>query len=190
MLDSLTSARHDFFLNTQTNLDDMLDKLENNVSIIPIGPSKDKMEGEEDASSDDSIHDATSFFNRTIGTQTSPAPSTTPASSDPSSAPATTLASLHQRTLESLHTSLSALVPSDEESSDNDKTRDQIYLLRNYLDRLQYPMLQAPGLADSKEDAVNKFKMEIRSMKGALLNAKNFPSSNTQVRGSRGRVGE
>ncbi|KAL8835669.1 MAG: hypothetical protein Q9176_006790 [Flavoplaca citrina] len=190
MLDSLTSARHVFFSTTQNNLDDMLDRLENNVSKIPCGPSKDKMEDEEDASSDDSIDDATPFFNRTIGTQTSPPPSTTPESSDPSLAPATTLASLQQRTLESLHTSLSALVPSDEESSDNDKARDQIYLLRNYLDRLQYPMLQAPGLAESKEDAVNRFKTEIRSMKGALLNAKNFPSSNTQGRDSRGRVGE
>ncbi|KAL8875407.1 MAG: hypothetical protein Q9198_006232 [Flavoplaca austrocitrina] len=140
MLDSLTSARHVFFSTTQNNLDDMLDRLENNVSKIPCGPSKDKMEDEEDASSDDSIDDATPFFNRTIGTQTSPPPSTTPESSDPSLAPATTLASLQQRTLESLHTSLSALVPSDEESSDNDKARDQIYLLRNYLDRLQYPM--------------------------------------------------
>ncbi|KAL9623806.1 MAG: hypothetical protein Q9204_007924 [Flavoplaca sp. TL-2023a] len=189
MLDSLTSARHDFFSTTQNNLHDMLDRLENNVSTIPCGPSKDKMEDEEDASSDDSMEDATPFFNRTIGTQTSPPPSTTPESSDPSLAPATTLASLQQRTLESLHTRLSALVSSDEESSDNDKARDQIYLLRNYLDRLQYPMLQAPGLAESKEDAVNRFKTEIRSMKGALLNAKNFPSSNTQGRDSRGRVG-
>ncbi|KAL9039448.1 MAG: hypothetical protein Q9180_002520, partial [Flavoplaca navasiana] len=153
MLDSLTSARHHLFSTAQNHLDDMLDKLENNVSTIPSGPLRDKMEDEEDASSDDSIDDATPFFNRTIGTQTSSPSSATPTSSDPLLAPATTLASLQQRTLESLHRSLSALVPSDEESSDNDKARDQIYLLRNYLDKLQYPMLQAPGLAESKEDA-------------------------------------
>ena len=190
MLESLTSARHDLFSITQKNLDDMLDKLENNVSTIPSGPLKEIVGDEDDTSSDETIEDPAQLFNRTIGTQTSPLGSTTPASSDTSLAPATTLASLQERTLESLHTSLSALIPSDKESSNNDKARDQIYLLRNYLDRLQYPMLQAPGLAESKEDAVNKFKTEIRSMKGALLNAKNFPSSNMQGRGPRGRLGE
>jgi hypothetical protein len=40
----------------------------------------------------------------------------------------------------------------------------------------------AMGVAKSEEDAISGFRSEIRGVKGALLSAKNFPTS-------RGRVG-
>ncbi|KAL8673092.1 MAG: hypothetical protein Q9168_002475 [Polycauliona sp. 1 TL-2023] len=161
MLESLTSARHDLFSTAQSNLDDMADKLENIVSSIPTGVPKGDARNEEDTSSDESADDTTPFFNRTVGTQTSPPTSTATAPGEPPLDPAATLASLHQKTLGSLQTSLSALVPSQQDSSNDKKVTNQIDALRYYLDSLKYPSLQARGLAESKDDAVNKFKAEV-----------------------------
>ena len=187
MTESLTSARHDLFSTAQTNLNDMIEKLERSVSKIPSSVSKGSRDDEEDTSSDE---DTPWLFNRTIGTQTSPPASTTPASSYISSAPATTIASLQRSALDSLQASLSSLVPSENTKSTSENIRDQIVDLKDYLDSLKYPSLHSRAIAASKDDAVNKFKAEIRGMKGVLLSARNFPSGTAVGKIFRGRVGE
>ncbi|KAL8910134.1 MAG: hypothetical protein Q9171_004559 [Xanthocarpia ochracea] len=187
MTESLTSARHDLFSTAQTNLNDMTEKLERNVSKIPSSVSKGNVDDEEDTSSDE---DTARLFNRTIGTQTSPPPSTTSASSDFSTAPATTIASLQRSALDSLQASLSSLVPSENTKSTSENVGDQIVDLKRYLNSLKYPSLHTRAMAESKDDAVNKFKAEIRGMKGVLLNARNFPSGTAVGKSFRGRVGE
>ncbi|KAL8917857.1 MAG: hypothetical protein Q9172_005662 [Xanthocarpia lactea] len=187
MTESLTSARHDLFSTAQTNLNDMTEKLERNVSRIPSSVSKGNVDDEEDTSSDG---DTARLFNRTIGTQTSPPASTTPASSDFSSAPATTIASLQRSALDSLQASLSSLVPAENTKSSSENVGDQIVDLKRYLSNLKYPSLHTRAMAESKDDAVNKFKAEIRGMKGVLLSARNFPSGTAVGKSFRGRVGE
>ncbi|KAI4234507.1 MAG: hypothetical protein LQ349_003743 [Xanthoria aureola] len=192
MLESLTSARQDFFSTAQSNLAGLVERLEQNVSTIPSGVSKGNIEDDGDTSSDASTEEATTaFFNRTVGTQTSPPASTSPASGDSSSAPATTIASLHHSTLGSLQTSLLSIVPTTRSTTPEkgSSVTDQFYELKRYLHTLQYPSLLADGLAETKDDAVNKFKAEIRSMKGALLNPRNFPSGKMAGRGIQGRAG-
>ncbi|KAL8852131.1 MAG: hypothetical protein Q9221_002954 [Calogaya cf. arnoldii] len=190
MLDSLTSARHDLYSTAQSNLDGMLERLEKNVSVIPSGVSKGIVEDDEDTSADEDMADTTPFFNRTVGTQTSPPASLSPASSDSLSAPATTIASLQQRTLGSLQASLLSVIPPKATGSEKDSLAYQLDDLKRYLNTLQYPSLHRDGLAETKDDAVNEFKNEIKRMKGSLLNARNFPSGNSTGRGFRGRVGE
>lgn len=191
MLESLTSARQDFFSTVQSNLDGLVERLEQNVSTIPSGVSKGNVEDDGDTSSDASTEDATPFFNRTVGTQTSLPASTSPASGESSSAPAATIASLQHSTLGSLRTSLLSIVPTTRSTTSEKESSvtDQFYELKRYLHTLQYPSLLAEGLAESKDDAVNKFKAEIRSMKGALLNPRNFPSGKMAGRGIQGRAG-
>lgn len=191
MLESLTSARQDFFSTAQSNLDGLVERLEQNVSTIPSGVSKGNVEDDGDTSSDASTEDTTPFFNRTVGTQTSLPASTSPASGDSSSAPDATIASLQYSTLGSLQTSLLSMVPTTTSTASEKQSSvtDQFYELKRYLHTLQYPSLLADGLAESKDDAVNKFKAEIRSMKGALLNPRNFPSGKMAGRGIQGRAG-
>lgn len=190
MLESLTSARHDLFSTAQSNLDGMVEKLEQNVSTIPSGVSKGNVDDDGDTSSDESTEDTTPFFNRTVGTQTSPPASISSASGDSTSAPAATIASLQHSTLGSLQKSLLSIVPTKSTNSEKESVTDQFDDLKRYLSTLQYPSLLADGLAETKDDAVNKFKAEIRSMKGVLLSARNFPSGNMTGRAFRGRVGE
>ncbi|KAI4262221.1 MAG: hypothetical protein L6R42_002598 [Xanthoria sp. 1 TBL-2021] len=190
MLESLTSARHDLFSTAQSNLDGMVEKLEQNVSTLPSGVSKGTVEDDGDTSSDESTENTTPFFNRTVGTQTSPPASISPAPGDSSSVPAATIASLQHSTLGSLQKSLLSIVPTKSTNSEKESVADQFDDLKRYLSTLQYPSLLADGLAETKDDAVNKFKAEIRSMKGVLLNARNFPSGNMTGKGFRGRVGE
>ncbi|KAL8783395.1 MAG: hypothetical protein Q9213_004654 [Squamulea squamosa] len=187
MVQSLTSARHDLFSTTQVNIDGLTGKLEESVSTIPNGVLKGTLEENEDAFSD-IAEDMTPPYNRTIGTQTSPITSPTPTTSKTAPGPAANLATLQQSTLGALQTSLASLISSGNVKSSGDTVTDQIKDLEHYLNSLKYQSLHARGLAETKDDAVDKFKAEIRGMKGVLLSARNFPSV-SELRESRENVG-
>ena len=76
-----------------------------------------------------------------------------------------------------MHSKLSDLVPVHGESSD--PLGDSISGLRAYLDKLpRENSVHVGGKAGTrgKVDAVANLKAEIRSVKGVLLSARNFPS--------------
>lgn len=170
------------------NLDDLNERLVKNVSSVPDGMAKQSEcdEVDDDDDSSETTEDIMPLFNRTIGTQTSPplSPSSSTFGSEtklsPNSIP------IQETSLKSLHSSLSTLlVPSpssDAESSLSSQIRD----LKQYLDNLSYPSLYpsaTSSLAESKDDAVNKFKAEVRGVKGVLLSARNFPSGSSRAMG-------
>ncbi|KAL8703148.1 MAG: hypothetical protein Q9201_003652 [Fulgogasparrea decipioides] len=176
MLDSLTAARHSLLETAQTNLNTLNDKLEKSVSVIPTGVSELRgQEGEEDEEDNESgvTEDMVPLFCRTVGTQTLPphSPSASLSSSISSNTPQLDATSTHQSSLHSLHTSLSALLPAKD--TDRNNVILQLDDLKTYLDSLAYSSLPTQ---DSKDDAVSKFKAEIRGVKGVLLNARNFPA--------------
>ncbi|KAL8736417.1 MAG: hypothetical protein Q9166_000209 [cf. Caloplaca sp. 2 TL-2023] len=190
MIQSLTSARRSLASTAQANLDTLNEKLEENVSTISNGVSKHVGGGggEDDDDSSETTENMAPLFSRTTGTQTSPldSPSTSTRLSAPSSLPDRNTS--QQSSLLSIQSSLSALIPPKDTKSDNDDVKSQINDLYHYLNSLKYPSLHARTIAESKDDVVNKFKAEIRGMKGVLLSARNFPSGATTGRGFGGRV--
>ncbi|KAL8697525.1 MAG: hypothetical protein Q9224_002271 [Gallowayella concinna] len=193
MVEGLTSARHSLASTTQTNLDTLNEKLEENVAINPSGISRQNLgtddQNEEDMS--DTTEDMAPLFNRTIGTQTSPpdSPSSSTSQAKTPSPPLDTI-SKQQSSLATLHTALASLNTPKDNTLTDDKLTDQIEDLKQYLNTLKYPNQHARTILESKDNAVNKFKTEIRGMKGLLLSTRNFPSGTTAGKGFGGRVGE
>ena len=207
MVANLTSARHSLAETTQTNLEKLNEKLEQNVSTIPPHPhsaSTDKPEEVEDET-DSVTSDPTELFHRDVATQTSPEssetslaegkPSAETAVPDPKAAVST-----HATRLETIHSHLREFTDSDGGSNDaDDVMRMRLNEMRHYLDGLIYSnpaysvagygayssvdSSKPTGVGSGEEDAITSFKSEIRGVKGALLSARNFPAS----RG--GRVG-
>ena len=179
MLDSLTSARHSLFDTAHSNLDTLNEKLQQNVSTVPKGGAEHSAVDEQDDDNEsDTTEDITPLFNRTIGTQTSPpfSPSSSTSTSEQASPPNPIL--MHESSLRSLHSSLSSLLPPSSAKGTPTDPSSQLNDLKKYLNDLPYPSLHAPTTrsAEPKDDAVNKFKAEIRGVKGVLLSARNFPS--------------
>lgn len=210
MLANLTTARHDFSQNTGENLRKLNEKLEQNVSTVPpqltSQPNTDTGAGDdEDAESVTS--DPTELFHRDIATQTSPQDLKPPSSQETDEKPSpTTTVTSHLKRLESINTHLRDFASAETDSAAADDTmRTSLKDLHYYLDGLiysnpsygpvsSYSAWNSPGVSDSssgkatgadksEEDAMSSFRSEIRGVKGALLSARNFPSS----RG--GRVG-
>ncbi|KAL8817837.1 MAG: hypothetical protein Q9223_003411 [Gallowayella weberi] len=193
MVDALTSARHSLASITQANLDTLNEKLEENVTITPSGISKwgpGTVDKDEEALSE-TTEEMAPFFNRTIGTQTSSPISPSPSTSQPTTpSPPLEIVTKQQSSLNTLHTALFSLhTPKDNVSTD-DKLKDHLEDLKQYLNTLQYPNQHARAVPESKDNAVNKFKAEIRGMKGLLLSTRNFPSGTTAGKGIGGRFSE
>ncbi|KAL9599817.1 MAG: hypothetical protein Q9219_003603 [cf. Caloplaca sp. 3 TL-2023] len=191
MLGSLTSARHSLFDTAQTNIDILNDKLEKNVSKVPKGDNEQEREVEEVNSDDadsDTTEDLAPLFNRTVGTQTSSPPST-PSTSDPTltTPPPQNAISTHEHSLNALYSSLSSLLePTSTKSTHQPSLKNissQIADLKRYLESLASSRHHYPSSTSTstiaKDDAVNKFKADIRGVKGVLLSARNFPSGMT-----------
>ncbi|KAL8939039.1 MAG: hypothetical protein Q9211_002921 [Gyalolechia sp. 1 TL-2023] len=189
MLESLTSARHSLFDTAQTNLETLNERLMKIVSTVPDGIENysDRGDGaDDDEDSSETTEDIMPLFNRTIGTQTSAPPSLSSSipGSEPKSSP--NPIPMHETSLKSLHSSLSALLAPSRSSDAESNLTSQIRDLKQYLDSLSYPSLYHPttsSLAESKDDAVNKFKAEVRGVKGVLLSARNFPSGSGRAIG-------
>jgi hypothetical protein len=213
MLDSLTSARHEFAETTLQNLEKLNSKLESTVSHVPYMSSsavlKRKAEehhDEEDLESIDS--DPTELFHRDIATQTSLLQSRKSSLSsstslnhvhrdaNPTSIQSTRLSTIHT----SLTSLLASTIPSSVSPNATESLKSTVKDLQTYLDNLQFSTnsLNAsnydhifPGFETQKtsakknktgeDDGAEKFKAEIRAVKGALLSSRTFPAGRKPV---------
>lgn len=181
MLESLTSARHSLFDTAQTNLDTLNERLTKNISAVPDAAAKQSKW--DDESSSKTTEDMDALFNRTIGTQTSPPSSPSSFTSESEPKPPSNAISTQENSLKSLHSSLSTLLAPSQSSNTDPNLSSQIRDLKQYLDSLSYPVFNTYSLAESKDDAVNRFKAEVRGVKGVLLSARNFPSGSSRAMG-------
>lgn len=199
MVESLNEARHDLASQTITRLDELNAKLKDMVSIDPsinLKPTLSQME--DDAESIDS--DPTELFHRDFGTQTTPSLSRRPSVSSVSSSGPSTTAS-HELSLNRLRTHLHDLESSAVSNTQAaDSLTTQLRDVNSYLMELRYQNPTATGYglygagygADrkaAKDDAIEQMKNDIRSVKGVLLSARNFPAGGARVVGSYGRIG-
>ncbi|CAI7573755.1 unnamed protein product [Penicillium manginii] len=205
MLATLTSARHELASTAQENLTKLNEKLEKSVTVIPAHLTARKTTPFEDESDDtDSVtSDPTELFHRDMGTQTSPetTESSIAAIEKESKAPdaPTQAVNNHMSRLESIQSQLKEVNGVDKDSSAlEDELRNKLTDLHHYLDGLTYAAPSyssstpsyglyssttngtdsaAMGVKKSEDEAIAGFKAEIRGVKGALLSARNFPTS-------------
>jgi len=199
MLESLTSARHDLLTSTSSYLETLNTKLESNVSRVPPLPTHQSHSKPEtdDTDAESITSDPTELFHRDIATQTSPdhsrsssATNTTNSTTDETT-PEKTLTS-HTKRLAIISSHLSEFLNQENESVESDGiVKDRVAELQSYLDTLTYnnagpsSYMNYSGFGpddvkdarDGEDDAITKFKQEIRGVKGALLSARNFPGS-------------
>lgn len=195
MRQTLTEARHDFAGSTLNDLENFNEKLEGMVSHVPyIATSavKRQHEREDDVESIDS--DPTELFHRDIATQTTPGLSRS--SSETSLTRYTLDPTIAQaERLSGLSYSLRSLVQSLDHANDNEKyIQKTVNDLQQKLDTLEsnYSLLKndyyssnstySSASNDAKkatirESEAQKFKQEIRALKGAFLSSRNFPSA-------------
>lgn len=207
MVASLTGARHELADTAQTNLKKLNEKLEQTVSEIPphlVKKEKPYSDEDEEKDTDSVTSDPTELFHRDIGTQTTPDLSSSSTSLESGSkegkaadAPIAAV-SKHMTRLDSIQSQLKEINDVEKDASSLDDTlRSSLSDLHHYLDGLIYstPSYTATGSyglysgatsgTDSnssgsrkaEDDAIAGFKAEIRGVKGALLSARNFPSS-------------
>jgi hypothetical protein len=195
MHDTLTEARHDFFTHASTKVDEMNDHISKFVTI-PTGnaPSKKKdTETDDNVSVTSEASDPTELFHRDIGVQTSPSLSRNQSTwslsdADPSISDVLT----HQEArIASITTVLRDLQFSRDSSGNKEKDVSvQIDTFTKYLSDLMYstpyykyqsnfPTWNSAANTNASNDEVDKFKNEIRGMKGALLSTRNFPRGGT-----------
>ena len=205
MVASLTGARHELADTAQTNLRKLNEKLESTVSVIPPHlTKKEKPYSDEEEQDTDSVtSDPTELFHRDIGTQTTPDISSSTSlesgSKEEKAADAPIAAvSKHMTRLESIQSQMKEINDVEKEASSLDDTlRSSLSDLHHYLDGLIYSTpsyttagsyglysgatsgtdSNSSGSRKAEDDAIAGFKAEIRGVKGALLSARNFPSS-------------
>ena len=176
MVETLSSARHSFFENASTNVATLNEKLENVVSKIPDGISEyDDLEGSD---ADSASTDPARFFSRTIATQTSPNLSRSSSSMSVPEKLSPSAVAAHASQISKIHELLSDM--KDEDGDILDPVKDNVRALREYLQNL--PSWGRTGVtgakvAANKDDSVAKVKADIKSVKGTLLSARNFPAS-------------
>lgn len=194
MLETLTEARHDLAGGTIENLEKLNGKLEGMVSHVPYIASsavKRAQDQEEDLESVDS--DPTELFHRDIATQTTPNLSRS-SSEAPSTRQTLDPTIAQSQRLSGLGYSLRSLVQSMEHSNDNEKylqdtvkdfqqkidTMESSYsLLKNdfYSSTSIYSSASNDAKKATRENEAQKFKQEIRGLKGAFLSSRNFPTA-------------
>lgn len=186
MLETLTEARHELADKTLEDLEKLNEKLETMVSHVPyIASSAVKRQQEQDDEIESIDSDPTELFHRDVAVQTTPglsrsssAVSLTQTTLDPTIAQAQRLSGLSY--------SLRTLVQSMDHSNDNDKrlqkSMDSFQQYLNVLDSSAYNS-NSPYTAPNNEKISNrqneaqKFKQEIRTLKGAFLSSRNFPTA-------------
>lgn len=189
MLSKLTDSRHELFSSILSKLDILSQKLESQVSKIPIivTPHVSRESGAEIEDTDD---DPTELFHRDIGIQTSP-----PGSPQPNNAELALGSLTHQTAhLCGLYTYLKDINNSlANETKDDTRLENAITDLQKYLNTIAYPprpinnydSIYLPnslktghstgnGLNGDVNEAT-KVKKEIKGMKGILLSARTFP---------------
>ena len=178
MFQSLISARHSLFETAGSNIDSLNEKLTAAVSQVPETAAGD--EGTEDSEHDSVSSDPARFFARTRGTQTSPQLSRSPSSSSVSDKAIEVAIDSHASNLSRLRGLLQDLRPPAEENFT--PLADNIDTFSDYMRKLPVwgktgqvgPSLTNGSVAEA--DGITRLKNEIKSTKGALLSARNFPS--------------
>lgn len=174
MLDSLTEARHDFFESTISNLENLNKKLEDAHTSTTFKSRVPNVRANDDLDSTDNgseTSDPTELFHRDVGVQTSPLrsrSSSTLSSQDPETSPLEKQATK----LETLRDQISALTLSNKSALESAESLSRkVGEVRSFLEDLRFSSRGA-----MVDDEMNTVKKEIRSVKGALLSAKNFPT--------------
>lgn len=208
MAESLTSARLTFMQHTSEQIDELNSRLEKTVSKLPptvtSHTSQQQHDGDEPPSPTDS--DPSELFHRDIGTQTSPVLSrpSTPTSSTAAAEP-TSLSILHESRIRSLKEHVAALRTSSDAHTDGSllDLKTTVNELSQYLTDTSYNSPYygigyangmdgssgsfvaggADAAAKDNRDAVDALKAEIRSVKGVLLSARNFPAGKPMAPG-------
>lgn len=195
MLQTLTEARHDFAESSLQDLEKLNEKLEGMVSHVPyIASIASKRQQEHDDDVESVVSDPTELFHRDMATQTTPSlsrrsstASLTRHNLDPAIAQAERLSGLSY--------SIQSLVQSVQHSNENEKyLQKTVEDFQKKLDNMEstYGMLRndyygSSGIyasatgdakkASSKDSEAQKFKQEIRALKGAFLSSRNFPTA-------------
>ena len=180
MLESLNSARRSLYEVASTNVDTLNEKLEKNVSTIPLYFVQGADNDDSDIESSTSSSNAARFFSRTVATQTSPRQSRSPSVSSIQSPVSTTPIALQTSLLAGLRDTLEKIKAND---TSEQAVQESVAEFRNYLDKLQYsaqPNFSKAWKDPSSDDSVAKVRADIRSVKGVLLSARNFPSSSAR----------
>lgn len=203
MHEQLTDARHDIYAHTEGKVQEFNCKLEGIISTIPDnanGASKGLFKSTGASNIDDGASDVetvdsdpTELYHRDFGTQTTPnlsrRGSLTASNTDASPSPEDPL-SEHESNLKILVSRLQDLIADHGQSTTVEtETSTSLSNLKSYLTDVTYqsPYYSYGGSAGSygrttnstastREDGFEKFKTEIRSFKGMLLSARNFPS--------------
>lgn len=180
MIESLNEARHSLFDTANANLKTLVDKLEQVVSSIPpsTNMSKSVLRDDDD---DDGISNSepTEWFQRSAATQTCPILSRSTSSTAPENATSESVLQKQQIRLKMLHISLSDVLHDHKYRLDSSSKVSKQYVenLHDYLSDMAYGTTFTPAELPVGGDSVSRMKSEIRSVKGVLLSARNFPWS-------------
>ena len=176
MVESLVAARQSLAETASTNLSVLNEKLEANVSTLP-----EPVAGQQDHDEDENEPNASSYFSRTTGTQTSPHTLDGDLTSRQLVTGSPSQTDQQAEKLSSVHTSLEQLRG---DGSSEEAIQSSIEDLRNFLNQLPRSVDLRPvaryGSAwggPKNDDAISRVQAEIKGVKGALLSARNFPSS-------------
>lgn len=215
MMETLTEARHDFATHSQEQLKLINRKLSSVISVDPNARGGWKQEQEaaggeryKDTAGEDEDEDPTELFHRDFGTQTSPDLLKDTSGSDTSSSDGEDSKSKNDPNMQALKLqNLAAYCTSISSGDLIDSTEDQSTLtvmrvLKDYLESLAYPGYSSTGVCGGgssnssttggkkEETESDRFKSEIRGIKGTLLSARNFPSGRGRgALGGRGQAG-
>ena len=195
MAETLSEARHDFATHGHAHIQDLNERLSKVVSEIPVSDTTVLQDYHADAASDDSgaESDPTELYHRDFGTQTSPSLSRRPSDVENQGTGRAkgpeSLVTGHQNRLQILKSHLrDVLEDGEREDGLIEDGKNQVKDLGHYLDTLTYPALNYSnynydasygtdhGSKNTKDDAIDAVKKEIRAVKGVLLSARNFPS--------------
>ncbi|KAF2404949.1 hypothetical protein EJ06DRAFT_578234 [Trichodelitschia bisporula] len=184
---SLTTARHDFLEHSVTRLEEVNTKLKNMVSAMP--PSRPVTSGGDEDKDDVSISsDPTELYHRDIGVQTTPSLSRRGSISDASSAEGSDTLSAQEKQIKALREHIEGLTSSQKTTHYKElEELEQAGKLTSYLNTMTQSSSPyynnygnfwggANGSGNLfKDDEIERFKGEIRSMKGVMLSSRNFP---------------
>lgn len=177
MIESLNEARHSLFDTANANLKSLVEKLEQVVSTIPssISPSNSLLRDDDDDESSNS--EPTEWSQRSAATQTSPLLSRSTSSITPEKATSEYSMQKQQLRLQKLHASLSGVLDDHKYRLDTSSkvSKQHVDNLQEYLSDMAYGTKFTPAELLAEGDSVSRMKAEIRSVKGVLLSARNFP---------------
>ena len=181
MSESMTTARHSLYGTAMSNIEDLNEKLKAVVSKIPDDVGNDRALDELDIDSVSS--DAAHYFSHTKATQTTPQLSRSGSSSSLTKNGVEPPSQVHASNLSKLQSLLEEVTPGSDDPSE--EVANSIDGLTEYFKAL--PLWGKTGQtgptplagAGNEPDGVTQVKNEIKSIKGALLSARNFPGAVT-----------